>query len=316
MVNGIKTSGRNLAVDRLEGIALFNKVVEVGSFSEAGRQSNLSPSSVSRSVVELEDWVGATLLHRTTRRLRLTEVGRVFHERSKEILLDLEEARVTAGQLENVPAGLLRVSMPASLEQHLVVAASLFQERWPQVSFSLVSSDRPVDLVAEGFDMVVRSGTLDDSTLRARKIVEVKRTLCGSPQYLEAAPALTHPRDIEGHDCLILGRARSHRNWRFTRGKAECQVRASGRFVANSGNMLVSAARRGRGLVLSPDWIVGPYLASGELVEVLPDFTPSPAASTLYAVHPFQRFIPPHVRLFIDFLVERFAGNYDWGVLP
>ncbi|ANM30913.1 hypothetical protein ABI59_17010 [Acidobacteria bacterium Mor1] len=303
-------------MDRLEGIALFNKVVEVGSFSEAGRQSNLSPSSVSRSVVELEDWVGATLLHRTTRRLRLTEVGRVFHERSKGILLDLEEARVTAGQLENVPAGLLRVSMPASLEQHLVVAASLFQERWPEVSFSLVSSDRPVDLVAEGFDMVVRSGTLDDSSLRARKIVEVKRTLCASPHYLKAAPALNHPRDVENHDCLILGRARSHRNWLFSSGKDEFEVRATGRFMANSGNMLVSAARRGRGLVLSPDWIVGPYLANGELTEALPGFAPSPAASTLYAIHPFQRFVPPHVRMFIDFLIAHFSADYDWGTLP
>ena len=303
-------------MDQLGAIALFNKVVETGSFSEAGRQSNLVPSSVSRRIVDLEGWVGAALFHRTTRKLNLTEAGRLFHERSRSILLDLEEARTTAAALEDTPSGLVRVSVPASLEQHIVVATALFQARWPDVSFGLTSTDRKVDLVAEGFDIAIRAGRLADSTLRARKFAEVTRRLCASPQYLATAPPLNHPRDIANHSCLALRRNPGYNLWRFTDADEVVEVRASGQFTANTGNMLVTAARHGRGLMLSPDWIMGPPIARGELVKLLPNHTPYPATSPLHAVHPYQSFIPPKVKVFIDFLIERFRDDYDWSVHP
>lgn len=303
-------------MDQLGAIALFNRVVETGSFSEAGRQTNLAPSSVSRRIVDLEGWLGATLFHRTTRKLNLTEAGREFHERTRNILLDLEEARTTAAGLENKPAGLVRISVPASLEQHIVVATALFQARWPDVSFGLTSTDLIVDLVAEGFDLAIRAGQLKDSSMRARKLVEVERRLCASPQYLATAPTLTHPRDIENHNCLAFRRDPGSNTWQFKDGRKIIEVQAGGEFTANSGNMLVTAARHGRGLMLSPDWIMGPPVARGELVELLPDYPPHPAKSTLYAVYPFQRFVPPKVRMFIDFLVERFGDGYDWSMDP
>lgn len=303
-------------MDQLGAIALFNKVVETGSFSEAGRQTDLAPSSVSRRIVDLEGWLGATLFHRTTRKLNLTEVGRLFHERARTILLDLEEARTTAASLEDRPAGLVRITVPASLEQHIVVATALFQARWPEVSFGLTSTDRKVDLIAEGFDIAIRAGKLKDSSLRARKLADVTRRLCASPQYLATAPELNHPRDIENHSCLVLRRGPGDNTWRFRVGRKIVDVKAGGGFTANSGNMLVTAARHGRGLMLSPDWIMGPAIARGELVELLPNYSPYPATSTLYAVHPYQRFIPPKVRVFIDFLVERFNGEYDWSIDP
>lgn len=303
-------------MDHLGAISLFNKVVETGSFSEAGRQSSLAPSSVSRRIVDLEEWVGTTLFHRTTRKLNLTEEGNIFHERTKDILLDLEEARIMAAQLENKPSGLIRMSIPASMEQHIVVATALFQARWPEVSFNLTSTDRKVDLIAEGFDIAIRAGELDDSTLRARKIAVVKRRLCASPQYLAAAPELNHPNDIENHSCLTLRRNPGYSIWSFSKGKKIEDVRASGGFNANSGNMLVTAARHGRGLILSPDWLLGPHIATGDLVELLPNYTAYPSSSPLYAVHSYQRFIPPKVRVFIDFLYERFADDYDWSINP
>lgn len=303
-------------MDQLGAIALFNKVVETGSFSEAGRQTNLAPSSVSRRIVDLEGWLGATLFHRTTRKLNLTEVGRLFHERTRNILLDLEEARTTAASLEDKPAGLVRITVPASLEQHLVSATALFQSRWPEVSFALTSTDRRVDLVSEGFDLAIRTGKLKDSTLRARKLAAVTRRLAASPEYLANAPQLSHPRDIESHNCLVLGRGLGENTWRFKDGKRILDVKASGEFTANSGNMLVNAARHGRGLMLSPDWIMGPPIARGELIELLPKYPPYPATSTIYAVHPYQRFVPPKVRVFIDFLVERFGKQYNWSKDP
>jgi len=303
-------------MDQLGAIVLFNKVVETGSFSEAGRQSNLVPSSVSRRIVDLEGWLGATLFHRTTRKLNLTEVGRLFHERTRSIMLDLEEARVMAAALEDKPAGLVRITMPASLEQHIVVATALFQARWPDVSFGLTSTDRNVDLVAEGFDIAIRAGQLKDSTLRARKLAEVPRRLCASPQYLATAPRLAHPRDIENHNCLALRRNPGDNIWRFNDGNEIVDVTVRGELTAKSGNMLVTAARHGRGLMLSPDWIMGPPIARGELVELLPDYSPYPTTSALYAVHPYQRFIPPKVKVFTDFLIERFDKDYDWSVHP
>ena len=303
-------------MDQLGAIALFNKVVETGSFSEAGRQADLAPSSVSRRIVDLEGWLGATLFHRTTRKLNLTEAGRRFHQRTRNILLDLEEARTTAASLENKPAGLVRISVPASLEQHVVVATALFHARWPDVSFGLTSTDRKVDLIAEGFDIAIRAGQLKDSSLRARKLAEVTRRLCASPQYLATAPQLTHPRDIENHQCLALRRGPGFNTWRFRSGRRIVDVKAGGGFTANSGNMLVTAARHGRGLMLSPDWVMGPAIARGDLIEVLPDYSPHPNTSTLYVVHPYQRFVPPKVRVLIDFLVERFSGEYDWSLNP
>jgi DNA-binding transcriptional LysR family regulator len=303
-------------MDQLGAIVLFNKVVETGSFSEAGRQSDLVPSSVSRRIVDLEGWVGATLFHRTTRKLNLTEVGRLFHERTRSIMLDLEEARIMAAALEDKPAGLVRITLPASLEQHVVVATALFQARWPGVSFGLTSTDRNVDLVAEGFDIAIRAGQLKDSTLRARKLAEVPRWLCASPQYLATAPRLTHPGDIENHICLALRRNPGDNIWQFKDGDEIVDVRVGGKFTANSGNMLVTAARHGRGLMLSPEWIMGPPVARGELIKLLPAYPPYPATSALYAVHPYQRFVPPKVKVFIDFLIERFDKDYDWSEHP
>ena len=303
-------------MDQLGAIELFNKVVETGSFSAAGRQSNLAPSSVSRRILDLEGWLGATLFHRTTRKLNLTEAGRQFHSRTRGILLDLEEARVTAANLEDEPAGLVRISVPASLEQHIVVATALFQARYPTVSFGLTSTDLKLDLIEEGYDMAIRAGVLKDSTLRARKLTDVQRRLCASPKYLVDAPALAHPRDIENHNCLVLRRDPGENKWRFRDGRRIVDVRAGGGLTANSGNMLEAAARQGRGLMLSPDWILGPAIARGELIELLPEYSPYPMVSPLYAVHPYQRFIPPKVRMFIEFLVEHFGQNYDWSKDP
>ena len=303
-------------MNHLGAIDLFNRVVETGSFSETGRQANLSTSSVSRHIAELEEWVGAALFHRTTRSVNLTEAGRRFHQHTQNMLLDLDEARLIASQKEGDPSGLLRVSIPASLEQHIVVAASVFQAQWPEVSFSLISTDRNIDLITEGFDLVIRAGEMKDSTLKARRIATVQRRLCASPQYLATAPELIQPSDIENHDCLIFNRTQRRKIWRFKGNRDVIEVEASGKFIANSGNMLVTAARHGRGLFLSPDWIVGPYIASGDLIELLSSFSPYPANSTLYAVHPYQRFIPPKVKGFIDFLIEHFSDSYDWSASP
>ena len=300
-------------MDRLGALSLFAKAVETGSFSEAGRQSGLAPSSVSRRIVELESWVGAALFHRTTRKLNLTEVGRSFYERTRGILLDLEEARVMAAQLEDHPTGLVRLTIPASMERHLTAGIFEFQARWPGVRFALTFSDRMVDLVGEGYDLAVRVGPLEDSTLRARKIGAARRFLCASPRYLDRAGVLERPEDLEGHNCLIFRTHPGYNVWRFKSGGRTVDVRASGSFSANSGNALINAARDAMGPILAPEWLVGPFLASGELVDLLPKHPPVPDWAPLYAVHPYQRFVPPKVKTFVEFLVNRYGRGYDWA---
>jgi DNA-binding transcriptional LysR family regulator len=297
-------------LDTLGALSLFVKAVETGSFSEAGRQSGLAPSSVSRRIVDLEGWVGAALFHRTTRKLNLTEVGRSFFERTRGILLDLEEAKVMAAQLEDLPSGLVRLTIPASLERQLTAAMGEFQARWPGVQFALTITDRVVDLVGEGYDLAVRIGRLEDSTLRARKIGEARRYLCASPRYLKRAGTPERPEDLAGHNCLIFRTLPGYNVWRFKSGGSTVDVRASGNFSANSGYALMNAARDDMGLVLAPEWLVGPSLANGVFVEVMhkhPERTP------LYAVHPYQRFVPPKVKTFVDFLVDRYGKDYDWA---
>ena len=300
-------------MDKLGALSLFAKAVETGSFSEAGRQSGLAPSSVSRRIVELESWVGAALFHRTTRKLNLTEVGRSFYERTRGILLDLEEAKVMAAQLEDHPSGLIRLTIPASMELDLTAGIGEFQARWPAVRFALTFTDQWVDLVGEGYDLAVRMGRLEDSTLRARKIGEARRYLCASPRYLTRAGAPGRPEDLAGHNCLIFRTHPGYNVWRFKAGGGTVDVRASGSFSANSGNALINAARDAMGLILAPEWLVGPFLANGELVEVLPKHPPVPDRTPLYAVHPYQRFVPPKVKTFVDFLVNRYGKGYDWA---
>ena len=302
-----------MALDRLGALSLFAKAVETGSFSEAGRQLGLAPSSVSRRIVELEGWVGAALFRRTTRKLNLTEVGRSFYERTRGILLDLEEAKVMAAQLEDHPSGLVRLTIPASMERHLTAGIGEFQARWPGVRFALTFTDRVVDLVGEGYDLAVRIGRLEDSTLRARKIGAARRYLCASPCYLDRAGAPQRPEDLAGRNCLIFRTHPGYNVWRFESGGRTVDVRASGSFSADSGNALINAARDARGLILAPEWLVAPFLANGELVEVLAEQPPVPDRTPLYAVHPYQRFVPPKVKTFVDFLVNHYGKGYDWA---
>lgn len=286
--------------------------METGSFSEAARQSGLSPSSVSRRIEELEGWIGSALFQRTTRKLHLTDAGQAFYERTNDILLDLEEARTIAGQRQDHPSGLIRMTVPEGLEHHLSPAMSAFQERWPDVSLVVDFSARMFDLVSEGFDLAIRVGDLADSSLRVRRISAARRYLCASRKYLSKAGSPERPEDLESHNCLIYRSVPGYNIWRFETDNGRVEVRASGNFSANSGNALLSAAREGRGIILSPGWLVGPSLANGELVELMPAISPSPQRVPLFAVHPYQRFVPPKVEALVDFLANRFGDKYDW----
>lgn len=303
-------------MDRLDAISLFTKVVETGSFSEAARQTGRSPASASRQIKGLEEWIGGRLFTRTTRKITLTEIGRSYYERVRHILLDLEEAQVIAAGMQDYPTGVIQITGPASLEPHLTVAATDFQARWPGVDFIFSYTDQVVDLVKEGFDMAIRIGRLADSSLKARKVGNAKRLICASPKYLQKFGRPERAEDLENLCCLTFRASPGPNIWQFKRGTKTINVRAEGRFRATFGVALVRAARLGLGIILVPEWLAGPDIKKGNLVAILKNETLSPATSPIFAVHAYEKFVPPKVRVFSDFLADRFKGDYDWSKTP
>ncbi len=296
-------------MDTIAAIRVFVRVVEAGSFSGAGRQLGLAPSSVSRQIAELEEQLSATLFHRTTRKLSLTEAGHTYCERAARVLHEVDEAQLAVARLDGSPTGILRVTMPSGVGRFLLAeTVPAFCDRYPAVKMVLSMTDHLIDLVETGFDLAIRVGPQQDSSLIARKIGESPRMVCGSPAYLDRAGEPTTPAELANHDCLTWREHPGSNLWRFEGADGHSEVRVSGSLFAANGDALAAAAVGGLGLVLLPDWNVGIELREGRLRPTLSDYRAVPATSTIYAVYPRDRHLPPKVRAFVDFLAERFSG--------
>lgn len=295
-------------MDSVAGMRVFACVVEAGSFSEAGRQLGLAPSSVSRRVDDLEYQLGAHLFYRTTRKLSLTEAGQLYYERASQILVDVDEAKLAISQLDGSPSGILRVTVPTGIGKYLVASAlPVFLDLFPAVDVVVSMTDQIIDIVESGTDLAIRVGAQRDSSLVARKIGSTRRYVCGSPDYLKAAGTPKIPSDLENHSCLTF-RAHPGKNlWKFEGPEGIVEVRVSGRIFAMDADTLSTAAVAGMGLVLLPDWNIGNELAEGRLQQVLAGCRVIPEASPIYAIYPRQKFLSPKVRAFVDFLVDHFS---------
>ena len=299
-------------MDRFQAIATFARVVEAGSFAGAAQRLGVSVSSVSRLVAELETHLGARLLNRTTRRISLTEPGRSFHERSVQLLADLEEAEASASEGAAVPRGTLRLSCPVSFgTDHIAPAAAEFMRRHPTVKLELELSDRIVDLVDEGFDAAVRVGAVRGQNLVARRVGTSRLVCCASPGYLATHGVPRVPDDLVKHACLLYQYAPLRDTWIFAgKDDEERRVRVSGPAYANNGDFLASLAREGIGIVYEPDFIVGDDVRAGALVPILRGYTKGQGA--INVVYASRRHLSAKVRAFSDFLAQRFAG-VDWS---
>jgi DNA-binding transcriptional LysR family regulator len=302
-------------MDRLAAIEAFVRVAEAQSFSEAARRLRSSKSAVSRNVSALESELGVRLLQRTTRSLTLTEAGRGYFERATRILADLEEANLAVSHLQAAPRGRLRVSAPMSFGfLHLAPALPDFLARFPEVAVDLAMSDRFVDLIEEGFDVAVRIGPLEDSSLIARKLAPIRRVVCASPAYFEARGFPRSPDDLKGHECLSNSNIAASQEWQFAApGGKPWPVAVQGRLSANNGDALRVAALKGQGLVNLPTFIVGGDLQAGTLATALEDFIPQRLAMS--ALYPHSRRLSPKVRAFVDFLADRFGPRPYWDLV-
>ncbi|MFZ5457010.1 MAG: LysR family transcriptional regulator [Pseudomonadota bacterium] len=292
-------------MSQLEDMQIFVSTVDAQSFTAAADRLGLSKQLISRRIMALEERLGARLLVRTTRRLSITDTGRGFYERAVKILQDVDEAEQLVANQNAAPRGTLRLSAPMSFGTlHLGPAIARFMATWPEVTMELDLSDRFVDVVGEGYDMAVRIGQLDDSSLIARAIAPTQLVACASPAYLEQHGRPQTPAELKDHQCLLYGHSRSV-EWPFLDKGRPFALPVSGRLRANNGELACDAAIAGLGVVLLPTFIVGEALRAGSLVSVLDEYAPAPL--TIYAVYPQHRQQSRTVKVFTEFLRNTFG---------
>lgn len=298
-------------MDKLISMRAFTKVVDHGSFSEAARDMRLSRSAISKYVIDLEAELGVQLLNRTTRSASTTDNGRLYYERCRAILADIEEAELAVSHLQATPRGVLKVNAPMSFGTlHLGKAVTAFMARYPDLQVHLILSDQQIDTVQEGFDVTIRIANAADSSLIARKIVPARRVLCASPAYLKRRGKPQHPDDLRSHDCLSYDYLGTGVQWKLTGADGDHWLHVSSRLSTNNAEVLRDAALAGLGIALLPTFIAGAEIRSGKLRGVLAGYQ-APELSVC-ALYPPTRHLSVKVRVFIDFLVERLGSRPGW----
>ena len=291
----------------LAEIESFVSVVEAGGFRAAASRLGLTASAISKRVRALEDRLGARLLNRTTRRVAPTDVGRALYERSRAILADLEDAEAAVAELQAEPRGPLRVGAPMDFgRRHLVDLFARFASEHPALSLEVHLTDRFVDVVGEGFDLVLRIGDLPDSSLVARRLARCRRALVASPAYLETRGTPRQQADLAHHDWIAYA-LETARRWPLAPGVSLPEV---ARHRADNGEMLRALVRAGTGIALLPTFLVGDDLREGALVELFPGELDADLA--LHAVTPHRKLLSTKVQLLIGRLREAFAEEPPW----
>lgn len=298
----------------LAGLFAFVRVAELGSFVRAAESLGLSKAAVSKQVSALERRLGAQLLHRTTRRLSLTEAGQAYLLHAQSALAEARAAENSVADTQTVPQGRLRVTVPMTFGLlHVSPWMSDFLREYPQIDLDLQLDDRARDLVLEGYDLAIRFGTqLRDSSLVARRLCDVRVLLCAAPDYLARHGRPSQPDQLNSYDCLHYSYNPSGRAWQFTRGDDTVRVALPMRMEANSSLALRAVMLAGGGLARVPEFVVADDIAAGRLEVVLPDWR-LPALS-LHAVMPERRYVPAKVRAFVDYLSARWGDAPDWLV--
>ncbi|MEN3364034.1 MAG: hypothetical protein V7606_1308 [Burkholderiales bacterium] len=300
-------------MEMLAEMMTFAKVVETRSFSAAADALNTSKSLVSKQVSNLESALGVRLLNRTTRRMSLTEIGAAYYDHCARIAQEIDAAAETVTQLQAEPRGVLKVTAPVIFSSlHLAPALQTFMQRYEQVDIELNASDRVIDIVEEGYDLAIRITGNPAPMMVARRIGPVRWVTCASPAYLKRHGTPRTPQELSDHQCLgYLGLPVQHSGWRYRVGNKEVIMQPSGKCRVNNSEVLLQLALGGFGIVMFPTYVLGPYLKSGRLKEILTDSVANPDTS-LYATYLPNRYMQPKVRAFIDHLMEHFGPEPYW----
>ncbi len=299
-------------MDRFDNMRVFAKVVESGGFTSAAVRLGMSASMVSQHVKELEERLAVRLLNRTTRKVSVTEIGRAYYERCTRLLTDLEETERAASDMHAAPRGELRVNCwPSFGVRHLALAVADFTTRFPAISVELMLGDRMIDLIDEGFDVAIRAEPLHDSSLITRQLASLRVVICGAPSYFETHETPRTPADLANHNCLTVTGSPLYRMWHLRAADGSpLHIAPVGNLRSNISSVLETAALAGHGLAWLPTYLCSEALRSGRLVTVLDDYTAAPYA--MRALYPHNRHLSAKVRVFVDFLAERFGREPPW----
>lgn len=296
-------------VTAISDLDIFARVARTGNMSAAGREMGLSPAVVSKRISLLEDRLGARLFQRTTRQLTLTETGEGYFKRVVDILSLVEEAEDFVSRRNTKPRGLLKVTAPTSFSRiHIAPYLAEFLSRYPEIELDFQLTDNFVDIIRDGFDVAIRIGELQDSSLVARKLAPDNRVICATPSYIERHGEPKTLADLDHHNCLSAG---AQDVWRVEGPNGQEQLRLKGNIRSNSAEFVRDAMLAGLGLGLRSTWDIGPEIKSGDLKVVLPQYRGS-SNMAIYAVYPCREFMPAKVNVLIEFLAELYGAEPYW----
>lgn len=294
-------------MDKFDAMRAFVAVVDAGSFVGAAERLQISKAVVSRLVAELEEFLGVRLLHRTTRKLSLTPEGDTFVGRCRSVLFEVQEAEDDVSHRSAQARGLLRINVPVSYGlSNLSAVWPGFMKKHPEVILDITLSDRVVDLVEEGYDLAVRIGKLESSTLVSRRLSGTRMILCASPDYVKQNSVPEKPDDLSRHRILAYSLLSSGDHWFFTSAgdaRQQVSVRVAPVMRTNNGDTCRAAALQDQGIVLQPDFLIGEDIQAGRLIELMPEWQAGELG--IFAVYPSRRYLPAKVRLLIEYLAEQ-----------
>ncbi len=293
-------------MDKFESMYAFTQVVEQGSFAAAARKMNLSRSSVNKMVIQLENHLGVQLLYRTTRQVTPTDTGKAFYKRCLDILSSLEEAELAVSAQHSEPKGILRINAPMSFGMSVLGSkVAEFISRYEKIKIQLTLEDRFVDPISEGYDLVIRIGSLPDySSLVVNPITIIPRVICAAPRYLNVRGIPETIQELKSHSCLHYGYLSSGVQWELMEQEKEQKVSVKGVLCCNNGEVLRDAAIKGLGIVILPTFIVEEALKNGNLQTILSNY--KLPELTLSVIYPINRHLSTKIQLFTQFLQECF----------
>jgi DNA-binding transcriptional LysR family regulator len=298
-------------MDSASEMRVFVRALDRGSFSAAAADLELTPSAVSKLITRLEDRLGVRLLNRSTRKLALTPEGETYLARARRIVAEIDDAEAEVGRARGVPRGLLRVNSVTHFGLHqLAPALPEFLARFPEIDVELTNTDRVIDLVAEQADVAIRWSLVSDSGLIARRIASLEWVICAAPAYLERHGMPSRPSDLRQHHCIVISTGPIHKRWPFRSSGGVDTIDITPRVRVADGEAALRLALKGAGIVRLSDLVVGAPIRAGQLIPLLADVhhvEPLPLSAVYLAGH--HRL--PKVRVFLDFLVERF-GDAPW----
>jgi len=297
-------------MDSFNNIPIYVAVAKHGGFSAAARELGISKSAISKRITQLEEQLSAKLIHRTTRKLSLTEAGERFYEHAIKATTAAQDAQDSVSELLGEPQGLLKIQVPMTFGLlHVAPLIPVFLKRYPKINIELFMDDKVIDIVGQGYDLSIRAGELPDSTLIARRLAPLNSVICMSGEY-DSKTSLQSPADLAQENCLIYSNSVNGDRWEFSLNGNSESVKVAGNYRVNSSEALKVALLKGGGIGRLPSFVAGEYIQSGQLIQVFSEY--KMPSKMIYAVYPQRTYVPAKVRAFLDFTIEHFGKDLPY----